>query len=263
MNDTKPPPGARAPDPVRSPAHQIRLETRLSIIVPFFNEEESVRPVLAEILGLYPQAELIAVDDGSTDNTLKSLEATPGLRLVRFSENQGQSAAILAGLRNSTRSYCAILDGDGQNDPRDLIRLAEHLVSTQCDVVCGFRADRQDTRSRRIASAIANRIRRFIVSDGIRDTGCSLKVFRREAVDCLIPFNGMHRYLPAFFRAAGYRIEEIPVNHRPRERGASKYTNWDRALRGIYDLFGVRWFLTRRVDPAKARATETKSLESL
>lgn len=244
-----------------SPHDTVPIESDLSIVIPFFNEAESVEPVLRELIDLCPEAELIAVDDGSTDGTGERLAAIPGVRVLRLPRNQGQSAAILAGLRHASRSFCGLLDGDGQNDPRDLARLLSHLSETGSDVVCGFRAKRKDAWSRRVASRIANKIRRSLVHDGVRDTGCSLKVFRRETVECLIPFNGMHRFLPAFFRSAGYRIEELPVNHRARERGSSKYTNWDRALRGIHDLIGVRWFLKRRVCPAAARPPE--SSESL
>lgn len=228
----------------------------ISVVVPFFNEAESVQPVLREILGLYPQAEIIAVDDGSTDATVARIRELAGVQLLRFEENRGQSAAILAGLRGANRPLCALLDGDGQNDPRDIARLVDHLHRSGADAVCGYRAKRRDTWSRRAASKAANRIRRALVHDGVRDTGCSLKVFRREAVDALIPFNGMHRFLPAFFRAAGLRIEEVAVNHRPRERGTSKYTNWDRALRGVHDLIGVRWFLKRRVETGASRDGE-------
>jgi dolichol-phosphate mannosyltransferase len=114
-------------------------------------------------------------------------------------------------------------------------------------VACGYREKRRDIWRRRVASKISNAIRRSILNDGIRDTGCSLKAFRREHVDLLVPFNGLHRYLPAIFKHAGLRIAETPVNHRARTQGVSKYTNWNRALRGIYDLFGVRWLLNRKV----------------
>ena len=230
----------------------------LSIVIPFFNEEESVRPVLGEVLGLYPHAEIIAVDDGSSDGTAEILESLAGVRALRMRNNQGQSAAILAGLLRAGRPLCGLLDGDGQNDPADLLHLARHLRQTGCDVVCGFREKRRDSRSRRVASRAANRIRRAFVHDTVRDTGCSVKVFRREAVACLIPFNGMHRFLPSFFQSAGLRIEELPVNHRPRRFGTSKYTNWDRALRGLYDLVGVRWYLKRRVDPNATAASTTR-----
>jgi dolichol-phosphate mannosyltransferase len=121
------------------------------------------------------------------------------------------------------------------------------LEQQSLDVVCGQRVKRRDTLSRRIASRSANAIRRSILNDGISDTGCSLKAFRREHVELLVPFNGLHRYLPAIFKQAGLRMAEAPVNHRARTQGVSKYTNWNRALRGVYDLFGVRWLLNRKV----------------
>ena len=140
-----------------------------------------------------------------------------------------------------------MLDGDGQNDPADIEKLVERIKSGQCDVACGRRAVRKDTWSRRAASRIANRVRRTFIHDGISDTGCSLKAFRKDHVDLLVPFNGMHRFLPAVFTHAGLRIDEVDVNHRERKAGLSKYTNLDRAIRGVYDLIGVCWLLKRKV----------------
>ena len=154
--------------------------------------------------------------------------------------------ALYAGLKQATGDVCVMMDGDGQNDPADIPALVAALTEG-IGMVCGYRAVRKDTASRRWASKIANRIRVTFINDGIRDTGCSLKCFRREAVDHLVPFNGMHRYMAAFMKRAGLTIAEIPVNHRSRHAGTSKYTNWDRALRGIYDLFGVSWLLRRKV----------------
>jgi dolichol-phosphate mannosyltransferase len=154
---------------------------------------------------------------------------------------------MFAGLKAATRPICALMDGDGQNDPADIPKLVEALQLGGNDVICGYRANRVDTASRRYASKFANSIRRKFLHDGVRDTGCSVKVFRQQAVDHLVPFNGMHRYLPAIFLQAGLKIGEIPVNHRGRMAGQSKYTNWERALRGIYDLIGVQWLLRRKV----------------
>ncbi len=220
---------------------------QVSIVVPFFNEEETAREVLAEVLRTNPGAEVIAVDDGSGDGTAAVLDGMPGVRVLHFALNRGQSAAMYAGLRAATRPICALMDGDGQNDPADIPKLAAELEKGGVDVICGYRANRVDTASRRYASRFANQIRRMFLHDGVRDTGCSVKVFRREAVDHLVPFNGMHRYLPAIFLQAGLQIGELPVNHRGRLAGESKYTNWDRALRGIYDLLGVQWLLRRKV----------------
>ncbi|MBC8206926.1 MAG: glycosyltransferase family 2 protein [Kiritimatiellales bacterium] len=217
-----------------------------SIIIPFYNEEESVRFVLEEVLACQPHAEIIAVDDGSADRTWDIICTLPvhGLRLT---ENRGQSAAMYAGMRAASGDVIVLMDGDGQNDPADIQKLVALLQQENLDVVCGQRVNRRDTRSRRVASKAANAIRRSILNDGISDTGCSLKAFRREHVELLVPFNGLHRYLPAIFKQANLRIAETPVNHRERAQGTSKYTNWERALRGIYDLFGVRWLLKRKI----------------
>jgi dolichol-phosphate mannosyltransferase len=138
-----------------------------------------------------------------------------------------------------------MMDGDGQNDPAEIPKLIEAMSSA--DVVFGVRSNRQDTKARLIASRIANAIRRFALGDTATDTGCSLKVIRREHVALLVPFNGLHRYLPAFLQGAGLSSVEISVNHRSRKAGISKYTIQGRALRGIYDLIGVRWLLNRRI----------------
>jgi dolichol-phosphate mannosyltransferase len=218
----------------------------VSIILPFFNEEESVRTVVDEIRGLYPDAEIVAVDDGSMDHTPEILAGIAGVKVVRFPKNRGQSAAMYVGLRAASRAICVLMDGDGQNDPADIPKLVALLDGA--GLVCGFRAHRKDTASRRWASKAANRIRRWFIHDGVRDTGCSLKAMRREAAEHLIPFNGMHRYIPAMLKASGLVIAEVAVNHRARGAGVSKYTNWDRALRGIHDLIGVSWILKRKVD---------------
>ena len=221
----------------------------LSVVVPFFNEQECVANVLAELLNVPIDAEIVAVDDGSRDGTwalIARLAAeNPHLRGLRLSENRGQSAAIYAGLRCACGRYCATMDGDGQNDPADFPAMIEKL--READVVVGYRATRKDTLSRRAASRVANRIRRLCLRDGVRDTGCSMKVFPRDAVELLVPFNGLHRYLAAIFTQAGLRVAEVPVNHRPRLEGRSKYTNWDRALRGVHDLVGVGWLLRRKI----------------
>lgn len=218
-----------------------------SVVVPFYNEAENVRAVLEELRAVLPHAEIIAVDDGSVDNTWWLIKSVAGVRGLRLERNLGQSAAIYHGLRASTGQVCGMMDGDGQNDPANFQRLLEEFARGGADVVCGYRERRRDSWSRRIASRVANAIRRFFLDDGVRDTGCSQKIFRREAIDLLVPFHGLHRYLPAFFKRAGLRIVEIPVNHRPRRAGASKYTNWSRALLGVYDLIGVNWLLKRRL----------------
>jgi dolichol-phosphate mannosyltransferase len=218
----------------------------LSVIIPFYNEEANVAAVLAEVRACQPEAEIIAVDDGSNDDTWSSIAAAEGVAGVRFSSNRGQSAAMLAGLQRANRQFCVTMDGDGQNDPADIINLLAGLQ--QADAVFGIRVNRKDSWDRRFASKFANGFRRLFVNDGVVDTGCSLKLFRTDLARCLPPVNGVHRFMGAYFAAAGYRIAQVPVNHRPRGGGMSKYGNLERALRGIYDLIGVSWYIKRRVD---------------
>lgn len=221
----------------------------LTVVVPFYNESENVAVVLRELRQALPAAEIIAVDDGSKDDTWTHILAADDVVGLRFPKNQGQSAAIFHGLALATRPLAGLMDGDGQNDPANFkLLLAEHAKG-RADVVCGYRARRRDTWSRRIASKIANRIRRAFLDDGVRDTGCSQKVFPTAAAQLLVPFRGLHRYLPAVFKQAGLRLSEIPVNHRPRLAGVSKYSNWTRAIHGIYDLVGVGWLLKRKIVP--------------
>lgn len=216
-----------------------------SVIVPFYNEENCVVPVLSEIIACHPDAEVIAVDDGSIDETWTRICSFRGIRALRLPKNLGQSAAMYAGLRASTQDIVVLMDGDGQNDPSDIHQLLERLK--EADVVVGYRTQRKDAWSRRCASSIANRIRHMVMNDSVRDTGCSLKAFPSDFVELLVPFDGMHRYLPAIFTRAGLKIVETPVTHRERLRGTSHYTNWKRGLRGIYDLFGVAWLLNRKI----------------
>ena len=218
---------------------------KLSIVIPFFNEEENVIEVLNEARERCPHAEILAIDDGSTDSTRARIESTEGVRLVGFARNLGQSAALYAGLVRATGEICVMMDGDGQNDPADIPALVAAL--SEADVVCGFRRTRQDDWRRRIASRVANRIRSAVLKDGIRDTGCSLKAVRREHIGYLVPFNGLHRFMPALLKNAGLSLLEVPVNHRPRLRGTSKYTIAGRAMRGIRDLFGVQWLMSRQL----------------
>lgn len=222
------------------------MKPNISIVVPFYNEAENVVNVLQELRDHQPDVEIIAVDDGSDDRTWEIINTFSGIRGLHFADNYGQSAALYAGLKAAQGEICVTMDGDGQNDPADIVKLVALLETT--DVACGYRIRRKDTWNKRIASVLANKIRRLILHDGVHDTGCSLKAFHKTAVAELIPFNGLHRYLPAFFLNAGLSISEIPVNHRPRTQGVSKYSNWDRACRGVYDLMGVSWYLKRKVN---------------
>jgi len=222
-----------------------------SVVVPAYNERDNIEPLvrqLAAALDPLRQAyEILIVDDASSDDTWSRIEACqrefPQLRGIRQPRRGGQSCAMLTGMRQARGAVIVTLDGDLQNDPADIPRLLERLNG--CDAVCGYRARRRDSWSRRAGSRLANRIRNWVTQDGVRDTGCSLKAFRRMCVDDLPPLNGVHRFMPAYFRLNGRRIEELAVNHRPRERGQSKYTNLKRLPKTILDLLGFWWYRRR------------------
>jgi dolichol-phosphate mannosyltransferase len=218
---------------------------KVSIIIPFYNEEENVGPVLEETRRMNPEAEIIAISDGSNDRTEAMIRERPDVRLICFERHLGQSAALYAGLKSAQGEICVMMDGDGQSDPADIPNLVSLL--DRADLVCGYRRNRQDTWSRRGSARIANFIRRLILRDHVRDTGCTLKAMKKADVRLLLPFNGLHRYFPVFFNHAGLRIIEAPVNHRPRKYGKSKYATWERATRGLYDLIGVRWLMARQI----------------
>jgi len=167
--------------------------------------------------------------------------------VIRFEKNRGQSAAIYAGLRAARGATAVLIDGDLQNDPVDIPRLVAE-IARGADLVCGYRLQRKDTLVKRLTSRIANAVRSRFTKDGVRDTGCTLKAMRRECVSALVPFKGVHRFIPALIKGAGYRLVEIPVNHRPRRFGQSKYGLGNRALRATIDMFGVRWLLSRRLN---------------
>ena len=220
---------------------------KLSIVIPFYNEAENVDDLLREVRGLYPDAEIVAVNDGSTDATESLIRQHPDVRLVSFPKNLGQSAALYAGMRNATGDLCAMLDGDGQNDPAYIGRLVEEMERQNADMACGYRMDRDDPGIRLIGSRIANAVRKMIVNDGIRDAGCTLKVLKRKHVRLIIPFNHLHLYIPAFLRKAGLKIVEVGTRHRPRQRGISKYNIFTEALPCFFDLLGTRWLLSRQI----------------
>ena len=239
------------------PFRQRGVGLRLSIVVPVYNEAENVLPLLAEIdralVGERP-VEIIFVDDGSDDETPLRLKAAqagrPDLRLLRHRPRSGQSTAVATGVRAATGDWIATLDGDGQNDPADIPGLLDVVrQDSALALVGGLRQKRRDTLSRRLAGRFANGLRQAVLKDGCSDTGCGLKVFRRDAFLMLPSFDGMHRFLPALFLRQGFRVAYRPVGHRARERGASKYSNFRRALIGVADLVGVWWLLRRARRP--------------
>jgi dolichol-phosphate mannosyltransferase len=221
----------------------------VSVVVPLFNEEENVPILQAELVtalsGL--DYEIIFVDDGSTDGTVQRIALEPRIRVVQFERNAGQSAAMYAGLQNARGAAAVLIDGDLQNDPADIPKLLAE-IERGADLVCGYRAERKDTFVKRVTSRVANFVRSRFTKDGVRDTGCTLKAMRRECIAALLPFKGMHRFIPALIKGAGYRLVEVPVNHRPRKFGQSKYGLGNRALRATTDMFGVRWLLSRRLN---------------
>jgi len=221
----------------------------ISVIVPLFNEEESIGILQAELRNALRglEYEIIFVDDGSVDRTAERIEPARNIRVIRFEKNSGQSAAIHAGLTAACGATVVIIDGDLQNDPADIPKLLAE-ISRGADLVCGYRVKRRDTLVKRATSRIANAVRSRYTKDGVRDTGCTLKAMRRECVTALFPFKGMHRFIPALVKAAGYQLVEVPVNHRPRRFGESKYGLGNRALRATVDMFGVRWLLSRRLN---------------
>lgn len=230
-------------------------DPQLSVVIPVCNEAENVRPLALEIaaaLGRSWSYEIIFIDDGSTDATAAIVRALAAelrhIRLLRHRERSGQSAAICTGVRVARGDWIVTLDGDGQNDPADipilLRRLGEDVDGT-IKMITGHRVTRQDTWLRRVSSRIANRVRAAMLGDGTPDTGCGLKVFQRVTYLKLPTFNHMHRFLPALFVREGTKVISVPVSHRPRTRGRSKYGLHNRLWVGIVDLIGMRWLMRR------------------
>lgn len=220
----------------------------LSVVIPLYNEEDNVAPLceeIEEVLDGRPY-EIVLVDDKSTDQTLARIPSKQEIRVIQLTKNTGQSGAMYAGIRATQGKVIILMDGDRQNDPADIPKLLAELDKGY-DLVCGYRASRKDTFSKRLTSRIANGIRSRFTRDGVRDTGCTLKVMRSKCAEALLPFNGMHRFIPALIKGMGYRITEMPVNHRPRVAGVSKYGFGNRALRATMDMFAVRWLLSRQI----------------
>lgn len=235
----------------------------LSVVIPVYNEADNVLPLLTEIRIALAQTgdyEVIFVDDCSDDDTagrlapkLADAASSPGsaVRVVHHASRSGQSAAVRTGVRAARGVWVATLDGDGQNDPADIPNLLNRAIADGGpELVGGLRRKRRDVWSKRVATKIANGLRQKVLNDGCMDTGCGIKVFRRDAFLALPFFGAMHRFLPALFQIHGYRVDYVEVNHRPRRRGVSKYGNLGRAAIGVVDLLGVLWLKRRTNLPA-------------
>ena len=232
---------------------------RASVVIAVLDEAENVETVAAETLAALDALgdfEVVFVDDGSTDGTPAILQqlgkADPRVRLVRHDRRCGKSAAVRTGVLAARAPWIATMDGDGQNDPRDVPAMLEDgwRAVGVAPLVAGVRRRRHDPLSRLVATRLANGLRRAVLQDRCPDTGCGLKVFRREDFLLLPVFEGMHRFLPALFGRYGHPLVNREVNHRPRTAGRSKYTTWRRGLVGVADLLGVVW-LTRRTTPPR------------
>jgi dolichol-phosphate mannosyltransferase len=237
------------------------FDNRLSVVVPVKNEAENIEPLVREIVAAVSNLadfEIVYVDDGSTDATLAELKRLaaelPQLKFVRHQASCGQSTAITSGVQAARFAWIATLDGDGQNDPADIPALLSRLRSARAEenlhMLAGWRANRRDTWLRRFSSRVANGVRSSLLKDATPDTGCGLKVFSRETYLRLPYFDHMHRFMPALVQRHGGRVESVVVNHRPRERGTSKYGLNNRLWVGIVDLFGVMWLIRRAKRPA-------------
>ena len=229
------------------------MSVEISIIVPVYNEADNVLPLATEVTAAMKQQprswELVFVDDASTDNTSERIrEASrllPHVRGLKHALNSGQSAALWTGIQATTSPIIATLDGDLQNDPADLPRMLAEL--DRADFICGTRRQRRDSSIRRISSRVACAARKAVLKADFADTGCAMRVFKRSALEGVLPFNGWHRFLPILVHGNGAKTFEVPVNHRPRVAGVSKYGLWNRLWRGIYDLVGVGWYQKRRL----------------
>ena len=233
----------------------------LSVVVPVHNEEVNIFPLIEEIekaLSGVVEFEMVYVNDGSTDKTAEKLDEAlakfPRLKVVKHLKACGQSQAIITGVKFASAPFIATLDGDGQNDPADLPSLYKTLMeqeNKEKTLMAGHRHKRKDTLSKRLTSKVANRVRKALLKDDTPDTGCGTKIFPREAFLEFPHFDHMHRFLPALMKRAGGKVISVHVNHRQRERGASKYGFWDRFLVSVLDIIGVFWLMRRAKNPSR------------
>ena len=240
---------------------KLHVSADISIIIPVYNEEENIVPLMREVMGAMKGSpgsyEVLFVDDCSTDATWDRIQQAhredSRVRGLRHSRNCGQSAALWTGFGATSSPVIATLDGDLQNDAADLPRMIKQLEGV--DFISGCRAKRADSWIRRISSKIARLARRAALKVDVRDSGCAIRVFRRATLSAAFPFNGLHRFLPILVASAGFKTLEVPVNHRARTAGVSKYGIGNRLWRGIFDLFAVKWFQKRRLPTVEVAST--------
>lgn len=227
------------------------MSVKYSVVIPLKDEEENVELLVNEISPIMKKLdepwELLLVDDGSEDSTLPILKklqiSHPEMKVLKFDKNYGQSSAFDAGFRNANGEFIITLDGDLQNDPKDIPKLIQE--SENHDLVCGYRANRKDPLSKKVTSFFANKVRGKLLADNMKDTGCSLKLYRTSCFGKIKLFDGMHRFLPALFKNEGFRVTEVAVNHRPRQHGKTKYNFLNRSFNTISDMLAVYWMRSR------------------
>ena len=235
----------------------------LAIVIPIFNEEENILPLVEEIEAaicpLNISWELIFVNDGSTDKSKMILEDLAGqknnIKVIHFKKNAGQTAAFDAGFAQANSTYVATLDGDRQNNPSDIPALLKMAQTDGWDLVAGKRRKREDSEVKKIISRFGNYFRQKALQDGISDTGCSLKIFKLTSLRKIKLYKGMHRFLPALFLIEGFRVKEALVDHRPRYRGTSKYNFFSRGFALVWDLVAVCWMKKRKLTYEVERIT--------
>jgi glycosyltransferase involved in cell wall biosynthesis len=228
----------------------------ISVVVPFYNEEENIDPLHTELSNalksLNRDYSIIFVDDGSTDNTYKNMlkisEKDNKIKIIKFRKNFGQSAALKAGFDHAQGNIVVSMDGDLQNDPADIPKLIEKIENEDYDVVCGWRADRKDTISKKITSKFANRLRKMTTGEVIHDSGCTFRAYRNECIKGMDLYGETHRYIPAMLLWKGYRIGEVKIKHHPRKYGKTKYS-WKRISKGFLDLIVISFWQKFSVRP--------------
>ncbi len=225
----------------------------ISIVVPVYNEEENLPILISQLVSVLKDLgksfEMIFVDDGSTDESRKILKSKasehPEIRVIGFKKNCGETAAGAAGLKEARGEVVITIDADLQNDPKDIPMMLEYLKDY--DMVTGWRQKRDDSWTKRITSRIANRIRNGLSGETIRDSGCTFRAYKRECLQDLKLYKGMHRFIPTLVKMEGFRVIEVPISHHPRKFGVSKYTTWNRMWRAFVDLLAVKWMKSRHI----------------